>query len=55
MSRIGIGANMTQPNKQCLNCKYWKPAKKDLCGLVVGGYCSSGYCKKNSIYKKRSI
>lgn len=47
MSHIGIGNNLFQPNKQCLSCKYWKPAKRDyfLVG-TVGGRCGAGYCKK---------
>ena len=51
MSRIGIGANTHQPNKECLDCKYWKPAKKEGFGSMVwtvGGKCSAGYCKKKA-------
>ncbi len=28
MSRIGIGANVTQPDAKCMSCKYWKQAGK---------------------------
>lgn len=27
MSRIGLGYNITQPDKKCLNCKYWESAR----------------------------
>lgn len=47
MSRIGIGANVTQPSAQCLSCKYWKPAKSS----TESGYCKAGYCRKN--FRKR--
>lgn len=44
---IGIGANIMQPNKQCMSCKHWVPASTDwLLGYTVGGYCKPGYCKK---------
>ncbi len=47
MSRIGIGANIIQPNAQCMNCKYWKSAKSP----TDIGYCKAGYCKKD--FRKR--
>ena len=48
MSRIGIGANIQTPNRQCLSCKRWKPAGKlDVpYGFTQGGKCSLGYCEK---------
>lgn len=52
MSRIGVCANIHQPNAKCLNCKYWKPATKDFMGYSIGGYCKTGYCKKDSVSKK---
>lgn len=27
MSRIGIENNVIQPDKRCLDCKYWESAK----------------------------
>ena len=47
MSRIGIGANVTQPDAKCMSCKYWKQAEKERFGFGRGGYCSTGYCKKD--------
>lgn len=48
MSHIGIGGNLFQPNKQCLSCKYLKPAKRNyFLGETVGVLCGAGYCKKN--------
>lgn len=51
MSRIGVGANTHNPNKKCLGCKYWKPARKDYWLDVMDGKCSTGYCKKEAITK----
>lgn len=49
MSRIVLGYKLTQPDKRCLNCKYWESARNN--GLmddwVESGYCKSGYCKKD--------
>ena len=54
MSRVGLGNNMTQPNKQCLNCKEWQPAtKRDFFGFATVGKCKAGYCKKNAKYGVR--
>ena len=46
MSRIGIGANITQPDAKCMSCKYWKRAEKIRFGFGRAGDCSAGYCKK---------
>lgn len=48
MSRIGIGANIQTPNRQCLSCKRWKPAGRLNFpnGWQVGGKCTLGYCEK---------
>lgn len=47
MSRIGIGANITQPDAKCMSCKYWKRAEKLKFGFGGrAGHCSAGYCKK---------
>jgi hypothetical protein len=51
MSRIGIGANITQPDAKCMNCKYWKQAGKIRFGYGMSGQCSAGYCKKD--FRKR--
>lgn len=51
MSRIGIGANITQPDAKCMNCKYWKQAEKIRFGYGMSGQCSAGYCKKE--FRKR--
>lgn len=49
MSRIGLGYNITQPDKKCLNCKYWESARSNgfLRGLIESGHCKPGYCKKD--------
>lgn len=49
MSRIGLGYNITQPDKRCLNCKYWESARNYgfLKGFVENGHCKPGYCKKD--------
>lgn len=51
MSRIGIGANVTQPDAKCMSYKYWKQAEKARFGFGRGWYCSTGYCKKD--FRKR--
>lgn len=51
MSRIGIGANVTQPDAKCMSCKYWKQAEKSRFGFGRYGHCSTGYCKKD--FRKR--
>lgn len=53
MSRVGIGNNIFQPNKQCLSCKRWKPAQASSIFCVgIPGRCSLGYCEKNRKQKK---
>ena len=34
MSHVGTGANLIQPNKQCMSCKYWEPASKSYLGFL---------------------
>lgn len=48
MSRIGLGNNVIQPDRRCLDCKYWESAKNYgfLKGLIIG-HCKPGYCKKD--------
>ena len=46
MSRIGIGANLMQPNQYCMKCKYWKFAEKKVVVTGEDGRCTLGYCKK---------
>lgn len=40
-----------------MNCKYYRKKEKMplfmLCNISVGGYCTLGYCKKQSYRKKR--
>lgn len=51
MSRIGIGANVTQPSAQCMSCKHWKSAGISRLGFKQDGHCTAGYCKKD--FQKR--
>lgn len=37
--------------KKIMSCKYWKQAEKSRFGFGRGGYCSTGYCKKD--FRKR--
>lgn len=47
MSRVGISSNINQPNRDCLDCKYWESAtKKGWLGFSTSGHCRTGYCKK---------
>lgn len=48
MSRIGVSTNLFQPETQCMYCKHWIPATRDLKGHGFVGYCRPGYCKKKS-------
>lgn len=45
MSRIGNKTNWFCPYKKCFKCKYWLP-KNPKFGILSGGYCKLGYCKK---------
>ena len=53
MSRIGIGSNLQQPNKKCIGCKYWQSATPKGFGFSICGKCTVGFCKKDSIQKRR--
>lgn len=48
MSRIGLGNNVIQPDRRCLDCKYWESAKNYgfLKGLIIG-HCKYSYCKRD--------
>ena len=51
MSKIGTTSNIQQPNKQCLNCKYWQPVSKSTYSFSIGGHCKTNYCKKQHFNK----
>jgi len=57
MSRTGISKNVQQPEKKCLNCKYWKGARREnfIIGfLTIAGKCTTGYCKKDALTNRRN-
>lgn len=52
MSHVGLNVNIHQPNKECMSCEKWVPIKKTWYGCYEGGYCKTGYCKKNKGVRK---
>lgn len=52
MSRIGLTTNFNQPDKQCMNCKYWEQTTTSFRKMTLPGGCKLGYCKKR--YAKKT-
>lgn len=50
------GPNLITIDEKCIGCKYFKSAKKissSVFFVVENGYCTTNYCKKDAISKKR--
>lgn len=52
MSRIGSTTNIYQPDRQCMNCKYWKQTSTTFRGMTSPGNCKLAYCRKR--YRKET-
>lgn len=52
MSRIGSTTNIHQPDRQCMNCKYWNQTSTTFRGITSPGNCKLAYCRKR--YRKET-